>query len=626
MLCYWYSALNEVSSTSPRLDPSATNQGDGPGENSIAVLAFEDLSQEGDHEFFADGLSEELLNVLAKVDHLQVAGRTSSFAFKGQNRDLREIGEILHVAHILEGSVRKAGNRIRVTAQLIEASTGYHLFSETYDRDLDDVFAVQDEIASEISAALLTEITDTESIDLATQTDPEAYELYLLARQRIYTRELIDMREAQAMLARALEIDPDYPPALTQKSAGGLPADGRARGLRRHAVRGSTAGSTRTCRSCNRTRRNSRGSLRSARFDTGSGAPGGRGRRDAAKSALSLNPNLSDAGNWLANLLGSQGRRQEAIQMYESVFERDPMYGPAFGNLSVGYMIRGNHDRFDSAVDRVEEFVGENDEVLQSRGIAQYLRGELANSYRNLDIVLRDNPNATIVKMWHGFGLLDIGDFERAIEVGNDEHRMLALLQLGYVDEARQAIDDIDVVGSFPPRVLANIGHFYIRHGEPQELIDYIDQTFGSLDGLLSEFPVSSGISTGYLPMLTYAHMQLGNEEIAGRLIDEMVAAIEIQRDAGQDVWLHHASKSNLAALQGDADEAVQWLTVAIDRGMRSMIWLSSPVFDAVRDDPGFQVAAQRMQALVDTERGKVGLPPYRRIEPTEDQPESFVN
>ena len=99
-----------------------------------AVLAFEDLSADGDQEYFADGLSEELLNVLARMPDLQVAGRTSSFAFKGQNRDLREIGEILNVAHILEGSVRKAGNEIRVTAQLINAETGFHLYSDTYDR------------------------------------------------------------------------------------------------------------------------------------------------------------------------------------------------------------------------------------------------------------------------------------------------------------------------------------------------------------------------------------------------------------------------------------------------------------------------------------------------------------
>ena len=143
-------------------------------EKSIAVLAFEDLSPAGDQAYFADGLSEELLNVLAQVPELKVAGRTSSFAFKGTNTDLREIGELLNVAHILEGSVRKAGNRIRVTAQLIKADDGFHLFSETYDRDLEDIFAVQDEIAQKISAALLTEIVGTEA-SAKQETDPEAY-------------------------------------------------------------------------------------------------------------------------------------------------------------------------------------------------------------------------------------------------------------------------------------------------------------------------------------------------------------------------------------------------------------------------------------------------------------------
>ena len=123
-------------------------------DKSLAVLAFEDLSAEGDHAYFAEGLSEELLNVLSQVTDLKVAGRTSSFAFKGQNKDLREIGEILKVAHILEGSVRTSGNRIRVTAQLINASDGFHLFSETYDRDLTDIFAVQDDIAAKISAEI----------------------------------------------------------------------------------------------------------------------------------------------------------------------------------------------------------------------------------------------------------------------------------------------------------------------------------------------------------------------------------------------------------------------------------------------------------------------------------------
>ena len=189
----------------------------GVSPNSIAVLAFDDLSPEGDQAYFAEGLSEELLNVLASVPDLQVAGRTSSFSFRGQQKDLREIGELLNVAHILEGSVRKAGDRIRVTAQLIKASDGFHLFSETYDRDLVDVFAVQDEIASSISKALLTEIIGAD-VKEATTTDTEAYELYLMARQRIHSRDVFNLREANTMLDRALEIDPIYAPALAQKA------------------------------------------------------------------------------------------------------------------------------------------------------------------------------------------------------------------------------------------------------------------------------------------------------------------------------------------------------------------------------------------------------------------------
>ena len=147
------------------------------------------MSPDGDQAYFADGLSEELLNVLAQVPELKVAGRTSSFALKGTNTDLREIGELLNVAHILEGSVRKSGNRIRVTAQLIKANDGFHVFSETYDRDLEDIFAVQDEIAQKISMALLTEIFGT-GVTTKQETDPEVYDLFLKARQRIHTRDI----------------------------------------------------------------------------------------------------------------------------------------------------------------------------------------------------------------------------------------------------------------------------------------------------------------------------------------------------------------------------------------------------------------------------------------------------
>ncbi len=149
----------------PRTAPDAAATGAAPvaapaqapvqaASPSIAVLPFADMSAGKDQEYFADGLSEELLNLLAKLPELRVIGRTSSFQFKGRNEDLRVIGEKLNVAHILEGSVRKSGEKVRITAQLIKATDGSHLWSETYDRTLDDIFVVQDEIAGEVVKAL----------------------------------------------------------------------------------------------------------------------------------------------------------------------------------------------------------------------------------------------------------------------------------------------------------------------------------------------------------------------------------------------------------------------------------------------------------------------------------------
>jgi len=202
----------------PEPDPEPETAATTVAEKSIAVLAFQDLSPEGDQEYFAEGISEELLNVLAQVPDLKVAGRTSSFAFKDQKRDLREIGEILEVAHILEGSVRTSGDRIRVTAQLVKAEDGFHLFSKNYDRELTDIFEVQDDIAREIATALRSAILGDQPVEKSTPTPVEAYEKYLQARQWIHSRDRHLMEEASVLLDEALAIDPNYAPALAQKA------------------------------------------------------------------------------------------------------------------------------------------------------------------------------------------------------------------------------------------------------------------------------------------------------------------------------------------------------------------------------------------------------------------------
>ncbi|MDP5052809.1 MAG: adenylyl cyclase, partial [Congregibacter sp.] len=192
----------------------------GSTEASIAVLPFADLSAAGDQEYFADGISEELLNVLAKVKGMKVAGRTSSFAFKGRNEDLREIGRVLNVANILEGSVRTEGDKVRVTAQLIQVSDGFHLWSETYDRDLTSIFAVQDDIAQQILTAMKAELqVDVQDvITPSTRTDIGAYGLFLEARDLIASRDVDKMTRARGLLDQAIEIDPAYAPAYAARA------------------------------------------------------------------------------------------------------------------------------------------------------------------------------------------------------------------------------------------------------------------------------------------------------------------------------------------------------------------------------------------------------------------------
>ena len=187
---------------------------------SIAVLPFADMSAGKDQEYFADGLSEELLNLLAKLPELRVIGRTSSFQFKGRNEDLRVIGEKLNVAHILEGSVRKSGEKVRITAQLIKAADGSHLWSETYDRTLDDIFVVQDDIAGEVVKALKLTLLGTTSVTRSRPVDPEAYNLALQGRFFLDRRGQKDLERAVEYFRRSRERDPEYAPAWAGLSRG----------------------------------------------------------------------------------------------------------------------------------------------------------------------------------------------------------------------------------------------------------------------------------------------------------------------------------------------------------------------------------------------------------------------
>jgi len=308
-------------------------------EKSIAVLPFVNMSSDVEQEFFSDGITEEILNSLASVKELKVAGRTSSFAFKGQNDDLRRIGDSLGVAHILEGSVRKAGAQVRITAQLIQVDNGFHLWSETYDRELTDVFAIQDEIATEILKQLKAELLDEEVLVAeSVRTSPEVYEYYLQAKQRIYTRRRVELELAVEELDKAIQLDQNYAPAfaqraiatmlLTDEQYGDIPHDEALRRGKRYideALR------------LDRNSAEAWAALGLYHDDNSEAAI------DALIKALEINPNLIDASNWLQIALRESGQMRSALEIVTEIAERDPLYRPAFSNSIALFNSFGHH-------------------------------------------------------------------------------------------------------------------------------------------------------------------------------------------------------------------------------------------------------------------------------------------
>jgi TolB-like protein len=196
----------EVGAKTPESEPDPIS--------SIAVLPFVNMSADADNEYFSDGISEELLNVMVRVNSLRVASRTSAFAYKGKDVAVKQIAEELDVDHILEGSVRKAGNTVRITAQLIDANTDRHLWSETYERELDDIFDIQEEISNAIVDALkialnVDEVQALERVQHPTE-NAEAYALYLQGRHLWRTRQEANIREGIRLFKQAIELDPGY--------------------------------------------------------------------------------------------------------------------------------------------------------------------------------------------------------------------------------------------------------------------------------------------------------------------------------------------------------------------------------------------------------------------------------
>ncbi len=296
-------------------------------DRSIAVLPFVNMSGNQENEYFSDGLTEELLNVLAKMEGLRVAARTSSFRFKGEVGDPAEIGQALNVNHLLEGSVRQSGERIRITAQLINASDGYHLWSETYDRTLTDVFAIQDEISKAVARALEVRLLGgseaTEAVRVAT-ANMDAYNAYLKGTQLLAGSGVETYRAAEAQFEEALRLDPDFAAAHA--------------GLARAWVDLANWGTLNIQETLPKVQEQIDKALAIdpdlpdawvllawIRYNGDSRSRDRAGTEEALRRALALEPGNVRASEWLAFTLDRMGRRTEAVNVLEKAIERDPL-------------------------------------------------------------------------------------------------------------------------------------------------------------------------------------------------------------------------------------------------------------------------------------------------------------
>jgi len=340
----------QLAGTSPQ-GPRAATAAQGIDATSVAVLPFADMSPDGDQAYFADGISEEILNVLVRIPGLQVAGRTSSFAFRGQDQDLREIGSALNVSHVLEGSVRRSGTRLRITAQLIRSEDGFHLWSETYDRELTDIFDIQDEIAGAVANELAASLgLDTGAVSVARTSDLAAYETFLHARQLFRERGQANLELAAAMLTETLARDPEYGPGWTVLAGVYLvmpyyrqddSAPAPELRMRWNALTVETA---RRAIAINPADAQAHAFLGSALAENWNWIEG----LDMLDRAVALAPNDPDVLDTAAQILGKVGYGAEALALSERAVTLDPQGAIFLNTLGNLLAIQGRFDESDA--------------------------------------------------------------------------------------------------------------------------------------------------------------------------------------------------------------------------------------------------------------------------------------
>ncbi len=598
---------------------AATGTAAAQPDNSIAVLPFADMSPAQDQEYFSDGISEELLNVLAQVQGLRVAGRTSSFAFKGRHMDLREIGEILDVAWIVEGSIRKAGNKVRITAQLIKANDGYHQWSNTYDRDLTDIFAVQDEIAGaiarEMSVALPALARAFHEVKPVARADIGAYDAFLLAREKmtqVGTKAAYD--EAVVLLDDAIAKDPHYAPALAWRSYAALMLSDF----------GGTVGDTPMAEALPVIREYAERAIAEdpespeAMFALGNYYGQLALTEDlqyldkaieTLRKAVALRPNFPQAQNDLAFFVDFGGDKAESLAILEDVLANDPGLRDANLTYIGGLANLGRIEDAQAALDRWAQIRPGIPDLGQARTWILLVQGRLADAWREALTIDNDSrapePLLEFVKIAIRWKLHD-GNWLLENGTSSDRWRAAGAVVEGDTRRAVALIDAAPIARQNIGEALAAWIPVHYAAGDTPGVVAYYEAEMKTPDDVIGAMQYCN---CSPLP-LVLALQDAGHPDF-----QPLLAAWKHENDAKRDLYARsgtwNADQGDIASLEGDFAAAKKFYGAAIDAGWRTPLFVSRDDRRFLPPDPGFDALFARMSELINAERQKLGMPPF---------------
>jgi len=584
-----------------------------PGYDSIAVLPFVNMSNDPEQAYLSDGLAEELLNLLARIKGLKVAARTSSFAFRGEEQDIRKIGDALQVSTVLEGSVRKSGQRIRITAQLIDVANGYHLWSETYDRDLTDIFQIQDEISAAIVTALRVHL-DAQAATVSRVTDIAAYDLYLQGRHLRREPRPGNTRKALDLFRQASDADPEFAAAWAAQAAavidlretqygGEIPA-AEAFALAQSDIERALALDP----------------LLAEAYVSQSMLDWDRYRFDDALAsidkAIAINPNLAEAHKQRAVVLQTLGRIRDAKRALDTATGLDPLdWTVTMYAIRLGSMF--NDDAYLGEVQQrlQERLTNESSEqgqaAMERLTLMRYVLTEPspAKSYQRL---LASASDPVVRNMLMGLKTEVLKQFDEedlARQRNPDLNRMFYAVYMDQQKRAQQIYDSWTPERQAVPIALEGLSQLQMNRGDCAAGLDSLERAHGGKVPIYGQVPPADPRANSNLALnRVYCLRRLGRRAEGDPIMNAVRPYIETLRQNADRGYMLLDAKFRL--LDGDQEGALDTLERGIETADFSWIYFGDPVLRSLADAPRYVALKKKRDSFIDAERAKLGWPP----------------